>query len=46
MTGLQPDAQNLLSTALDAFRTQILPSVPADKRYAALMIAKIVEKSP
>ena len=36
---LKPDARNLLDTALALFRTEILPAVPADKRYAALMIA-------
>jgi hypothetical protein len=36
---LKPDAQNLLATALEAFRTEVLPHVPAEKRYAALMIA-------
>ena len=36
---LKPDARNLLETALALFRTEILRAVPADKRYAALMIA-------
>jgi hypothetical protein len=36
---LHPDAQNLLATALDAYRAEILPSLPPEKRYAALMIA-------
>jgi hypothetical protein len=36
---LNPDAQNLLATALDAYRAEILPSLPPEKRYAALMIA-------
>jgi hypothetical protein len=36
---LTPDAQNLLATALAAFRAEILPSLPAEKRYTALMIA-------
>jgi hypothetical protein len=39
VTRLTPDARNLLATALDAFRAEILPVVPAEKRYAALMIA-------
>ena len=39
MTRLTPDARNLLATALKAFRAEILPAVPAEKRYAALMIA-------
>jgi hypothetical protein len=36
---LKPDAHNLLTTALAAFRADILPHVPKEKRYAALMIA-------
>ena len=36
---LHPDAQNLLATALDAYRAEILPSLPDEKRYTALMIA-------
>lgn len=39
MTGLKLDAQNLLATAIAAFRAEILPTVPADRRHAALMIA-------
>jgi hypothetical protein len=39
VTRLTPDARNLLATALAAFRAEILPAVPAEKRYAALMIA-------
>lgn len=39
MTRLTPDARNLLATALDAFRAEILPVIPAEKRYAALMVA-------
>ena len=35
---LKPDAHNLLATALAAFRAELLPAVPAEKRYAALMI--------
>ncbi|MGQ9367249.1 DUF6285 domain-containing protein [Azospirillum sp. ST 5-10] len=34
-----PDAGELLAAALDAFRTEVLPTVPAERRYAALMIA-------
>jgi Domain of unknown function (DUF6285) len=36
---LKPDARNLLATALAAFRAELLPAMPAEKRYAALMIA-------
>jgi hypothetical protein len=36
---LKPDAQNLLAAALAAFRAELLPHIPAEKRYAALMIA-------
>jgi|EndMetStandDraft_9_1072997.scaffolds.fasta_scaffold04869_4 hypothetical protein len=36
---LKPDAHDLLATALEAFRADVLPVVPAEKRYAALMIA-------
>jgi hypothetical protein len=36
---LKPDMRNLLATALEAFRVEILPIIPAEKRYAALMIA-------
>jgi hypothetical protein len=36
---LKPDALDLLATALETFRTEILPALPAEKRYAALMIA-------
>jgi Domain of unknown function (DUF6285) len=36
---LKPEARNLLATALAAFRAEVLPAVPAEKRYAALMIA-------
>jgi hypothetical protein len=36
---LNPDAGNLLATALAAFRAELLPAIPAEKRYAALMIA-------
>ena len=39
MTRLTPDARSLLATALDALRAEILPVVPPEKRYAALMIA-------
>jgi hypothetical protein len=39
MTRLTPDVRNLLATALEAFRAEVLPAVPAEKRYAALMIA-------
>lgn len=36
---LKPDAQNLLATALAAFRAELLPTLPPEKRYTALMIA-------
>jgi Domain of unknown function (DUF6285) len=36
---LKPDARNLLATALAAFRAELLPAMPPEKRYAALMIA-------
>ena len=36
---MKPDAHNLLATALAAFRADVLPFVPAEKRYTALMIA-------
>jgi Domain of unknown function (DUF6285) len=36
---MKPDAHDLLATALAAFRADVLPSVPAEKRYTALMIA-------
>lgn len=36
---LKPDAHNVLATALDLFRAEILPDLPPEKRYAALMIA-------
>lgn len=36
---LKPDAHNLLVTALEAFRAEVLPVIPPEKRYAALMIA-------
>lgn len=36
---LKPDAHNLLATALDLFHAEILPALPPEKRYAALMIA-------
>lgn len=36
---LKPDARNLLATALAAFRAELLPAMPSEKRYAALMIA-------
>jgi Domain of unknown function (DUF6285) len=39
VTRLTPDARNLLATALDALRAEILPVIPPEKRYAALMIA-------
>jgi len=45
MTRLTPDARNLLATALDAFRTELLPVIPAEKRYAALMIANALAMS-
>ncbi len=36
---LHPDARNLLATALAAFRDEVLPALPHEKRYAALMVA-------
>lgn len=36
---LKPDAHNLLVTALAAFRAELLPALPPEKRYTALMIA-------
>jgi hypothetical protein len=36
---LKPDAHNLLATALEVFRAEVLPAIPPEKRYAALMIA-------
>jgi hypothetical protein len=36
---LKSDAHNLLATALEVFRAEVLPAVPPEKRYAALMIA-------
>ena len=35
----RPDAGNLLETARNVFITQILPALPAESRYTALMIA-------
>ena len=34
-----PDAGQLRAVALDTFRAEVLPAVPPDRRYAALMIA-------
>lgn len=42
-----PDARGLLEIAAKSFREDILPAVPPDKRYTALMIANalaIVER--
>jgi hypothetical protein len=39
MTRLTSDARNLLATALAAFRAEVLPVLPAEKRYVGLMIA-------
>jgi len=36
---LKPDALNQLATAPEAFRADMLSTVPAEKRYAALMVA-------
>jgi hypothetical protein len=36
---LHPDARNLLATALAALREEVLPALPPEKRYEALMIA-------
>jgi hypothetical protein len=36
---LHPDARNLLATALAALREEVLPALPPERRYAALMIA-------
>lgn len=35
----EPDAHNLLATALNSFRETILPVIPAEQRFTALMIA-------
>ena len=35
----RPDARNLLETARKTFMAEILPTLPAGSRYAALMIA-------
>jgi hypothetical protein len=42
---LKPDAHDLLATALDLFRAEILPAVPPEKRYAALMIASALSSA-
>ncbi|WP_029011206.1 DUF6285 domain-containing protein [Azospirillum halopraeferens] len=34
-----PDARRLLAAALDAYRAEVLPVVPPERRYTALMIA-------
>ncbi|BAI74892.1 hypothetical protein AZL_b02290 (plasmid) [Azospirillum sp. B510] len=34
-----PDARSLIAIALDSFRETILPLVPAERRFTALMIA-------
>jgi len=36
---LNPDTHNLLATALDEFRAQMLPHIAPEQRYTALMIA-------
>lgn len=36
---MNPDARSLLAVALDTYRAEVLPHVPAEQRYAALMIA-------
>lgn len=36
---LNPEAHNLLATALDTLRGELLPALPDEKRYAALMTA-------
>ena len=34
-----PDAHSLLAIALETYRAEILPAVPPEKRYTALMVA-------
>lgn len=36
---LKPDAHNLLATALETLRTDLIPALPPEKRYSALMTA-------
>ena len=35
----EPDARGLVAIALQTFRDSVLPAVPAERRFEALMIA-------
>lgn len=38
-TRMSPDARGLLDIALSVYRAEVLPAIPASRRYEALMIA-------
>lgn len=39
MIGDEPDARGLIGAALAAYRDTVLPTVPSEERFAALMVA-------